>query len=157
MDTLDLLIDLLSDYKGTLIIVSHDRDFLDKLTTSIIALEGDGLIQECIGGYQDYLRQYPPPKAVVQKSLGVKEIEERPKPAPRRFSYHEKREYEMLPARMDTLMRDIAQAEARLEDPAFYQNHLPEFMNVTEKLKDAKEDLNRAETRWLELDEMMRV
>jgi ATP-binding cassette subfamily F protein uup len=154
MDTLDLLIDLLSDYTGTLIIVSHDRDFLDKLTTSIIALEGDGLIRECIGGYQDYLRQYPPPKVIMPKPL-AKESEERPKPAPRRLSYNEKREFETLPACMEALMGDIARAEARLEDPAFYQNHPQEFMSVTNKLTAAKEDLNRAETRWLELDEMM--
>jgi ATP-binding cassette subfamily F protein uup len=156
MDTLDLLIDLLSDYTGTLIIVSHDRDFLDKLTTSIIALEGDGMIRECIGGYQDYLRQYPPPKVTAQKSSTPhKESGERPKPTQRRLSYHEKREYEVLPARMDALMRDIGQAEARLEDPAFYQNHPQEFTKMTEKLAVDKEELNRAETRWLELDEMM--
>jgi ATP-binding cassette subfamily F protein uup len=64
MDTLDLLIEMVSDYSGTLLIVSHDRDFLDKLTTSIIGLEGDGIIRECVGGYQDYVRQYPPQKAL---------------------------------------------------------------------------------------------
>jgi ATP-binding cassette subfamily F protein uup len=152
MDTLDLLIEMVSDFSGTLLLVSHDRDFLDKLTTSIIALEGDGLIRECVGGYQDYVRQYPPRKDTAKTT--PKEIVERPKPA-RRFTYNEKREYDMLPARMDQLMQDIAEAEARLEDPAFYANHPQEFMKVTQGLTVAKEELGRIEVRWLELDELI--
>jgi ATP-binding cassette subfamily F protein uup len=152
MDTLDLLIEMVSDFSGTLLLVSHDRDFLDKLTTSIIALEGDGLIRECVGGYQDYVRQYPPRKDTAKTT--PKEIVERPKPA-RRFTYNEKREYDMLPARMDQLMQDIAEAEARLEDPAFYANHPQEFMKVTQALTVAKEELGRIEGRWLELDELI--
>ncbi|MCE3230546.1 MAG: elongation factor 3 [Alphaproteobacteria bacterium] len=152
MDTLDLLIEMVSDFTGTLLLVSHDRDFLDKLTTSIIALEGDGLIRECVGGYQDYMRQYPPQKDTTRTTS--KEIIERPKSA-RRFTYNEKREYEMLPARMEQLMQDIAEAEARLEDPAFYANHPQEFMKVTQVLTVAKEELGRIEGRWLELDELI--
>lgn len=155
MDTLDLLIEMVSDYTGTLIIVSHDRDFLDKLTTSIIGLEGDGIIRECVGGYQDYVRQYPPQKLLGKSAKGEpKETIERVKPT-RRFTYNEKREYENLPARMDQLMREIAAAEARLEDPAFYNNHPQEFMKITESLNAAKEELVHAETRWLELDELI--
>lgn len=155
MDTLDLLIEMVSDFTGTLLIVSHDRDFLDRLTTSIIALEGDGLIRECVGGYQDYIRQFPPQKEGGKSSKTTpKESVERPK-SPRKVSYNERREYDLLPARMDELMKEIAQSEARLEDPAFYQNHPQEFMKVTEILTTAKEELARAETRWLELDEVM--
>ena len=155
MDTLDLLIEMVSDFTGTLLIVSHDRDFLDRLTTSIIALEGDGLIRECVGGYQDYVRQFPPQKDTGKAAkTPPKESVERPK-APRKVSYNEKREYDLLPARMDELMKEIAHNEARLEDPAFYQNHPQEFMKVTESLNTAKEELARAETRWLELDEVI--
>jgi ATP-binding cassette subfamily F protein uup len=155
MDTLDLLIEMVSDFTGTLLIVSHDRDFLDKLTTSIIALEGDGLIRECVGGYQDYIRQFPPQKDAGKASKTTpKETVERPK-ASRKVSYNEKREYDLLPTRMDELMKEIAQNEARMEDPAFYQNHPQEFMKVTETLNAAKEELAHAETRWLELDEVM--
>jgi ATP-binding cassette subfamily F protein uup len=152
MDTLDLLVEMVSDFTGTLLIVSHDRDFLDKLTTSIIGLEGDGLIRECVGGYQDYVRQYPPQKKVTKPV--VKEIVDRPKPA-RRVSYNEKREYEMLPIRMDQLMKEISEAEARLENPDFYAHHPQEFMKVTEALAIAREELAHAETRWLELDELV--
>jgi ATP-binding cassette subfamily F protein uup len=154
MDTLDLLIEMVSDYTGTLLIVSHDRDFLDKLTTSIIGLEGDGIIRECVGGYQDYVRQYPPQRLIPKAKSEPQEIVERPK-ATRRFTYNEKREYENLPVRMDQLMRTISDAENRLEDPAFYNNHPQEFTKVSEVLTVSKEELERAETRWLELDEMM--
>lgn len=154
MDTLDLLIEMVSDYSGTLLIVSHDRDFLDKLTTSIIGLEGDGIIRECVGGYQDYVRQYPPQKTLAKEIKEPKRQIERQK-STRRFTYNEKREYENLPAKMDQLMRDISDAETRLEDPAFYNNHPQEFMKVTEKLTQEKEELTRAETRWLELDELI--
>jgi ATP-binding cassette subfamily F protein uup len=154
MDTLDLLIEMVSDYTGTLLIVSHDRDFLDKLTTSIIGLEGDGIIRECVGGYQDYVRQYPPQRLIPKAKSEPQEIVERPKPT-RRFTYNEKREYENLPVRMDQLMRTISDAENRLEDPAFYNNHPQEFTKVSEVLTVSKEELERAETRWLELDEMM--
>jgi ABC transport system ATP-binding/permease protein len=155
MDTLDLLIEMLSDYKGTLIIVSHDRDFLDKLTTSVIGLEGDGVIREAVGGYQDYVRQYPsqkkPPK---MDKAPPKESMEKPKSL-RRITYNDKREYDLLPGKMDELMKQIAGCEARLEDPAFYQNHPHEFVKVTEMLAKAREELSRCETRWLELDELM--
>jgi ATP-binding cassette subfamily F protein uup len=154
MDTLDLLIEMVSDYTGTLLIVSHDRDFLDKLTTSIIGLEGDGIIRECVGGYQDYVRQYPPQRLIPKAKSEPQEIVERPK-ATRRFTYNEKREYENLPVRMDQLMRTFSDAENRLEDPAFYNNHPQEFTKVSEVLTVSKEELERAETRWLELDEMM--
>lgn len=155
MDTLDLLIEMLSDYTGTLIIVSHDRDFLDKLTTSVIGLEGDGLVREAVGGYQDYIRQYPTQNK-KEKLIDIepKEIVERHKPA-RRISYNDKREHELLPGRMDELMSQISEWEARLEDPAFYQNHPQEFVKVTESLSKAKDELAQAETRWLELDELM--
>lgn len=155
METLDLLVEMVSDFAGTLIIVSHDRDFLDKLTTSIIALEGDGLIRECVGGYQDYVRQFPPQQDTAKAiKPASKESVERPK-SPRKITYNEKREYDLLPSRMDELMKEIAQSETRLEDPAFYQSHPQEFMKVTERLNKAKEELAHAETRWLELDEVI--
>ena len=155
MDTLDLLVEMVSDFAGTLIIVSHDRDFLDKLTTSIIALEGDGLIRECVGGYQDYVRQFSSQKNTAKATKPIpKESVERFKSS-RKVTYNEKREYDLLPSRMDELLKEIAQSESRLEDPAFYQNHPQEFMKVTERLNKAKEELEHAETRWLELDEVV--
>lgn len=157
MDTLDLLVEMLSDFTGTLMIVSHDRDFLDKLTTSIMAVEGEGIVRECVGGYQDYIRQYPPLKQAPRILKQVpKPVEEASKPTSRRLSYNDKRDYETLPARMDQLMREIGQFETRLEDPTFYQNHPQEFLKVTETLAMAREELSHIETRWLELDDLVR-
>lgn len=153
MDTLDLLIEMVSDFQGTLLIVSHDRDFLDKLTTSIIAMEGNGVIRECVGGYHDYIRQYPPQK--VSPKIVKEKKEEKPTKSSRRVTYNEQREYELLPKRMDELMIIISQSEGRLEDPSFYQNHPQEFTKVTENLTRAKEELSQSETRWLELDELV--
>src|SRR5215470_16967924 len=80
MDTLDLLQDVLSDYEGTLLLVSHDRDFLDRLVTSIIAVEGDGVVHEYVGGYTDYLRQRREPLA----TKATKPVAAKPTPEPQR-------------------------------------------------------------------------
>ena len=158
METLDLLVEMLGDYKGTLIIISHDRDFLDKLTTSLIAVEGNGVIRECVGGYQDYLRQYPrqkdrlkPLKASAGK-VGNKSRGEDKAPTPR-LTYNEKREHGLLPDRIAKLMELIAQAESRLGDATFYHTQRQDFLKVTENLARAREELDAAEDRWLELEE----
>ncbi|WP_032112771.1 ABC-F family ATP-binding cassette domain-containing protein [Candidatus Paracaedibacter symbiosus] len=153
MDTLDLLLDTLSEYEGTLIIVSHDRDFLDKLTTSIIAFEGDGVIEEYVGGYSDYLSQRKP-RQPAPKSLKTEKIAQTLQEKPlRKFTYNEKRDYEVLPKTMDTLQAEIKTIEAKLDHPNFYQNHHHEFITLTARLETAKIELDAAELRWLELDE----
>lgn len=152
MDTLDLLQELLSDFEGTLLIVSHDRDFLDKLTTSLIAVEGDGIIREYVGGYDDYLRQRPQP--VAAPVIGVKEpVRPSPKTPSQRLSFNDKRDYEQLPGQIETLTREINEAENRLSDPEFYQKSPKEFDKVTKWLEGARADLDTKEMRWLELDE----
>lgn len=150
MDTLDLLLDTLSDYQGTLIIVSHDRDFLDKLTTSIIAFEGNGVIEEHVGGYSDYLAQRKVsqiPKPKQEKTVAIQE-----KPI-RKVTYNEKRELEVLPKTIDTLQNEIKIIESKLDQPTFYQTHQHEFVTLSARLETAKKELDTAEFRWLELDE----
>lgn len=154
MDTLDLLLDTLSDYEGTLIIVSHDRDFLDKLTTSIIAFEGNGIIEEYVGGYTDYLAQRKPrvsnkptPKPEVKTAAIPQE-----KPT-RKFTYNEKRDHELLPQTIDKLQAEIKTIETKLEQPDFYQNHQHEFVRLSARLEVVKKELDAAEIHWLELDE----
>lgn len=156
MDTLDLLVELLTDYQGTLIIVSHDRDFLDKLTTSIIAVEGDGDVQEYVGGYSDYLKQ---------RRTKVSAKKEEPKPQQERssqkkaettstrMSYKDKRELELLPQQIEKLQQEIQVIELKLDNPAFYQKHPQEFTTLSDRLQQAKGELDAAETRWLELEE----
>lgn len=154
MDTLDLLLDTLNDYEGTLIIVSHDRDFLDKLTTSIIAFEGNGVIEEYVGGYTDYLNQRKPKVATKQPLKPETKIPpvSQEKPA-RKFTYNEKRDHELLPQTIEKLQTEINLIEIKLDEADFYQHHQHEFVNLTARLEAAKKELDAAEFRWLELDE----
>jgi ATP-binding cassette subfamily F protein uup len=154
MDTLDLLIDTLSDFQGTLIVVSHDRDFLDKLTTSIIAFEENGIIDEYVGGYQDYLLQrrqrFIKPVNSQQKSSTSSQEKSSP---PKRLTYKDKLEFEKLPSKIDSLSGEISLIENKLDDPDFFQKHPQEFVSLSNRLEQAKRELDQAETRWLELSE----
>ncbi len=152
MDTLDLLIDILSDYAGTLIMVSHDRDFLDKLTTSIIAVERSGTVHEYIGGYQDYLRQRPAVvSSSVKKSVAKEKVNVVAKP---RLSYQQKRDLETFPDKIDQLGLEIVSVENKLQDPNLYENNNQEYLALSQKLEKMREDLSHMEMRWLELDEL---
>jgi ABC transport system ATP-binding/permease protein len=153
LDTLDLLEEVLADYPGTLLLVSHDRDFLDRLVTSVIALEGDGRAAEYPGGYSDYLRQRPAPPEPQPRKAPV-----RTGPAPRaerkeRLSFKEQRELEELPARLDALSGEIAALERRLAEPDFYGRDPHGFAAATARLSAATAERAEAEERWLELEE----
>ncbi len=156
MDTLDLLQEVLSEYDGTLLLVSHDRDFLDRLVTSVIAVEGDGVVAEYPGGYSDYLIQRPAPKS--------KEPAREPKkaPAPRsttsaepqlRWTSKEQRELDDLPARIATIEKEIGVIESALADPDLYARDPQKFTKASDLLETKKTALWEAETRWLELED----
>ncbi|MFA7620110.1 MAG: ATP-binding cassette domain-containing protein, partial [Thiohalomonadaceae bacterium] len=124
VETLELLEELLADYKGTVLLVSHDRAFLDHVVTSTLAFEGEGVVREYVGGYSDWVRQRPV-KAVVPKRS-----EPKPQPAaptaeqrqkPRKLSYKDQRELEQLPSRIEALEAELVELHQRLSDPAFYQ------------------------------------
>ena len=158
MDTLDLLQELLADYGGTILLVSHDRDFLDRVVTSTIVVEGDGSAVEYPGGYSDYLRQRPPagqpePEARIAKSAG----KEKPRrPAERRkLSYNQQRALEQLPKKLDTLEKEIEALEAKLADPRLYARDAAAFNEATTALGRAQQEKAAAEEEWLEL-EMLR-
>ncbi|RZI45177.1 ABC-F family ATP-binding cassette domain-containing protein [Candidatus Finniella inopinata] len=155
MDTLDLLIDMLSDFEGTLLIVSHDRDFLDKLTTSIIAVEGEGVIAEYIGGYQDYLRQRPNMKAKTQTAPKASVAGNPEKPQPKRVSYHLKRELEQLPNLIQQLNHQINDLENQLASPELVNKPHHEISLISQHLEEKRQALDQAETRWLELSELV--
>ncbi|MBI5164462.1 MAG: ATP-binding cassette domain-containing protein [Magnetospirillum sp.] len=152
MDTLDLLEEVLADYEGTLLVVSHDRDFLDRLVTSVIAVEGDGTIAEYPGGYADYLRQRPAridaPEARPQPKA---EAVARPKVATR-LSYKDVRELEQLPGRIDALAAEIAALEAALADGALYSRDRARFDRSAARVDAARAELAAAEERWLDLE-----
>ncbi|MEI6556840.1 MAG: ATP-binding cassette domain-containing protein [Rhodospirillaceae bacterium] len=155
MDTLDLLQEVLSDYKGTLLLVSHDRDFLDRLVTSTIAVEGDGVAIEYPGGYSDYQRQRPPPAvAAAPVKAAATPAAEAPPKARRKLGYKEQRELDQLPARIDTLTAEVGRLSGRLADPALFGRDATAFGRLTADLEARHAELAAAEERWLELESL---
>jgi ATP-binding cassette subfamily F protein uup len=154
-DTLDLLQDALGDYDGTVLLVSHDRDFLDRLVTSTIALEGDGTAIEYAGGYSDYLaqrgsRETPTPAPRKEKAAQVREST----PA-KRLGYKRERALAELPKKIEALQAEIIALQAGLADPDLYRRDASAFQAKSSRLTAAHAELDAAETEWLEL-EMLR-
>jgi len=159
MDTLDMLEDMLSTYNGTLLVVSHDRDFLDQTVSRILAFEGNGKIEGYIGGYQDYLAarkqkvEVPPPDYVKAFTLRAHE-KTVPVKAAERMTYKQTYELETLPKRIDKLGQEINDIELALADPDLYAKDAGGFKNHSARLVAARHELESAEARWLELEEM---
>jgi len=158
MDTLDRLEDMLADYPGTLLVVSHDRDFLDQVVSSTIAFEADGHAVEYAGGYSDYVAQRRKPTtarsaepAARTDDRGSAGAERRPR-QPTKLGYREQRELDGLPDRMAALEREIAALEETLGDPDLYRRDTEAFNRAAARLESAKTELDHAETRWLELE-----
>ena len=160
METLDMLGEILISYEGTLLLVSHDRDFLDQTVTKILSFEGDGNIEECVGGYSDYLSRNMPRKGADSKNRGEKssnlalkekrgsfEVKGRKK-----LTYKLEFELKNLPIKIQKKEKEIEFFTKKLSDPDFYKNDSDAFMAMTEKLEVAKGDLEYYETRWLELE-----
>ncbi len=153
MDTLDLLEDVLGDYQGTLLLVSHDRDFLDRLVTGTIALEGDGTATEYAGGYSDYLNQRPPPKSASSAPAKAKPATPTAAAKPRgKLTYKDQRELDELPTRMDKLGAEIAKLETTLADPDLFTRDAARFQKTSDQLHAKQAELSAAEERWLELE-----
>lgn len=160
MDTLDLLEETLADYDGTLLLVSHDRDFLDRLATSVIFVDGEGQLEEYVGGYSDALRQrgtssVAAPTAPASAPKQGKNPPTPVKPARSKMSYKDQRELTELPVKIDRLAKEIAEIEQRLADPALYRNDAKRFAQLSERLTELLAERDSSEQRWLEL-EMLR-
>jgi ABC transport system ATP-binding/permease protein len=154
MDTLDLLEEVLSDYDGTLLLVSHDRDFLDRLVTSVIAVEGGGEVQEYVGGYSDYAVQRSERGAEAAKARR-KETAAAPAAEPkqrRKLGYQQQRELDQLPKTMEDLTRKIKVAETKMADADFFSRDPTGFQKTSEGLAKLQAELEAAEERWLELE-----
>jgi ATP-binding cassette subfamily F protein uup len=153
METLDLLEEVLADYEGTLLLVSHDRDFLDRLVTSIIAVEGDGIVHEYVGGYTDYLRQRREPLAPKAKP-----VEAKPTPEPQRnraaskLSFKDQRELDGLPERIAKLEAEKVEIERLLADPASAADAAKLKAGMV-RHGELMAELAAAEERWLALAE----
>ncbi len=154
LETLDLLEEVLTDYDGTVLLVSHDRDFLDRIVTSVIAVEGKGIVAEYVGGYSDYLGQRPEPR---QAKAPVKSAAKQPKPptarSSDRLSWKEQREIEALPGLIADLEAEKARLEEALADPGFYQRDRIAFEASTARHQEVAASLSASEERWLGLAE----
>ncbi len=156
LETLDLLQERLAEYPGTVLLVSHDRDFLDRLVTSVIAMEGNGRWIEYAGGYTDMLAQREPAKVFVTRPpRSVTESRAQRAARPRRMSFNERRALEMLSARIAALQTQIAGLNTVLADPDLYARDLVRFGATTQALAVAGDELAAAEEQWLTL-EMLR-
>ena len=156
LETLELLQERLADYTGTVLLVSHDRDFLDRVVTSVIATEGAGDWIEYAGGYSDMLAQRGPGRAgVAPTPTRPRSAMPSPKPTSRKMSFKDKHALEMLPAHIAKLEREVARLNAMLADPDLYAKHPAKFSASTKALGAAQESLAEAEEQWLAL-EMLR-
>ena len=162
METLDMLEEILIGYEGTLLLVSHDRDFLDQTVTKILSFEGQGHIDQCVGGYSDYLsrkqdfKKQQVSNANNRKPNNLKFIEDTANSElklRKRLTYKLEFELSNLPAKIQKKENDITTFSQQLSDPDFYQNNPEAFIVVTKELEKARVDLEYYENRWLELEE----
>ncbi|MGX1108277.1 MULTISPECIES: ABC-F family ATP-binding cassette domain-containing protein [Bradyrhizobium] len=159
LETLDVLEDMLGDYEGTVILISHDRDFLDRVVTSVIVPEGQGRWIEYAGGYSDMLAQRGADvkRETVKAEAATEEKKEAraaaPEAAPRRrLSFNEKHALETLPKTIDKLHNEIAKQQKLLDDPDLYTKDRKTFDAASAAIAKAQEELAAAEDRWLELE-----
>ncbi len=152
LETLDLLQEMLAEYAGTVLLVSHDRDFLDRVATSTLAAEGDGRWIEYAGGYSDMLPQRGDPAAASLTRPRATGARPAPRAASRKLSFKDKQSLQTLPGRMEALTREIARLQAVLADPDLYRRDPKAFAAATEALTGAERELAAAEERWLELE-----
>jgi len=154
-ETLDLLEDLLLEYSGTLLLVSHDREFLNHVVTSTLVLSGDGTVREFVGGYDDWLQQATGEIAaapVVERAAPEKSRPQ--KERPRKLSFKEERELEGLPERIAGLEEEQGQLHTRLSDPEFYKNAGTEVGSINARLAAIEQELEAAYLRWDELESL---
>jgi ATP-binding cassette subfamily F protein uup len=169
VDTLELLEDKLSDFQGTFLVTSHDRDFLDQVVTSTLVFEGAGKVNQYVGGYLDWVRQTGgvlpvesqfvsddiqeipleriEPKKTAQSTMQVNEVK------PKKLSYKLKLELEQLPITIEKLEAEQASLQETINSPEFYKNDHQEIELISKKLTDIEALLNSTVERWLELED----
>jgi len=171
LETLELLEEVLTNYPGTLLLISHDRAFLDNVVTDIWAFDGNGGIEEYVGGYLDYLRQRPAATpgssgdstksgeaakpaapvlaaAVNHSSSATSNASASNKPAKKRLNFNEQRELEKIPAKIAALENEQAGLQAKLQDPNFFVQNAKEATQATERLGHIEDELMTLLERW---------
>ncbi len=154
LETLDLLQEVISDFDGTVLIVSHDRDFLDKTVTVTLGLDGSGTVDIVAGGYADWEAKRRKPavgKAKTSPSAAPAPAPSAPKSG--KLSYKDQRDYEQLPDRIEELETAITKGEVILADPDLYTSDPERFANISKGIENARSEKDAAEERWLTLAE----
>jgi len=158
LETLDLLQEVIADYHGTVLIVSHDRDFLDRTVTITLGLDGSGTVDIVAGGYEDWEKQRARRLEGRTKAAPAKPGAASAAPPPPRqqtkLSYKDQRDYELLPQKIAEIEAAIARDEAALSDPDLYGKNPGRFAALTDAIARARAEKDAAEERWLELAEM---
>ena len=163
LETLELLEELLLEFDGTLLLVSHDRAFLDNVVTSTLVFEGDGRINAYVGGYQDWLRQRPASsqqqakaagQVAVARPVGTAESASKPVDAtkPKKLSYKHQRELDELPVRIEALESELAEVQAALGDPDLYRESPGRVTELGARMQELEQALAAAYERWDELE-----
>ena len=156
LETLDVLEELLGEFDGTLLLVSHDRAFIDNVVTTTLAFEGSGEVRAYVGGYQDWLRQRPAARAVNKpKSSAAAKSPKAVKntaAAARKLSYNEQRELQQLPTRIETLEAGLAALQGEVSDSGFYQRDADTIKASLARLQNLQDELAAAYARWEELE-----
>jgi ATP-binding cassette subfamily F protein uup len=167
LETLDLLQEVIADYDGTVLIVSHDRDFLDRTVTITLGLDGSGKVDIVAGGYEDWERKrrenlrVPAGRSRPKVSAGTRPPRASPAPPfagarkPAKLSYRDQRDYDLLPGRIEALTAEIARDEQFLSDPDLYARDFARFAALTAAIDAARAERAAAEERWLELAEQV--
>lgn len=156
MDTLEMLEEILAHYKGTLFIVSHDRDFLDQTVTQILAFEGESDVERYVGGYSDYLDATAGKPEVVEKEISKQQKKKEEKVEKKRvkLTFNLQHELDKLPAKIEALEKEVNELWALLSDPKLYAENPELFDQSSKRSVKAKQQLEKAELRWLEIEEM---
>ncbi|WP_394165232.1 ATP-binding cassette domain-containing protein [Neptunomonas phycophila] len=167
VETLELLEEILMEYKGTVLLVSHDRAFLDNVVTSTVAFEGNGRLKAYVGGYKDWLRQRPEPTAVgkeagknapkpAKEAAKVEPVKGAPAPkkASVKLSYKLQRELESLPAEIEEAENSLEALQSEMADPAFYEQDHAKVAEKVAQLSEQEATLERLMERWVELEAM---
>jgi ATP-binding cassette subfamily F protein uup len=158
METLDMLQDMLADYPGTLVLVSHDRDFLDRTVTEVLAFEGDGVVQHCFGGYSHYINKFGSHnkragKTETKQNARDDQAEDNVKAPPKKLTYGERLALEKLPADIEALQKKLDAIQKHLDRKDFYTTDPEGFNKAIADFETLQKKLDEAETRWLALSE----
>lgn len=154
IETLELLEELLLEFRGTVLLVSHDREFLNNVVTSTLVFEGEGRVVEFVGGYDDWIRQRsidPFSEAAVETSLPKKSRVQKPK-RPKKLSYKDQRELENLPEKIEMLETEIQELTDTMSQPEFFQRERAAIVQLQQDLKSRNAELEACYQRWQELE-----